>query len=258
MRTAAAIAAALAVLACRRMSPDMLLEYDGAVVLRSDFDAYVTEIETRSGPVDEGVRAGLLQTFIEERVLALEARRLGVLRPAASRAETESAVASLLASQTTTVDVSDAEIAADFEGHPAECRAPEIVTLRQILLRTESDAKDVRARLAKAPRDFDVVARARSVAPEAPQGGVMGRFERGQLPPEIESAAFSLGAGALSDVLASPLGFHVLRVDAHEAARDRSLAECGGAIRRRLFGRKADQKVREFVSGLVARAKVNS
>ena len=57
------------------------------------------------------------------------------------------------------------------------------MTLRQILVPTETEARDVRRRLQKDPKSFEALARARSKAPEAAAGGLMGTFSRGQLPP---------------------------------------------------------------------------
>jgi peptidyl-prolyl cis-trans isomerase D len=85
----------------------------------------------------------------------------------------------------------------------------------------------------------------------------MGEFKRGELPAELEAPAFALAAGETSDVVASPLGYHVLRVDERLAARPAGLPECREAARAEILRRKSDVFVREFVQGLMARAKVN-
>src|SRR5262249_28456274 len=131
------------------------------------------------------------------------------------------------------------------------------VTVRQILVSTSNEARDVRRRLAKDPKSFDVLVRTMSRAPEASAGGMMGTFAKGQLPPELETAAFALPAGGTSDVVESLRRYHGLRAEAREAAREPSLAEARGRIRAQLSRQKADQGVRQFVLGLMARAKVN-
>src|SRR4029453_5552987 len=98
------------------------------------------------------------------------------------------------------VNVDDAAVRAYFESHPGEFDAPVTVSLRQILVAPENEARDVRRRLSKDPKSFDGLARALSRGPEASQGGFMGVFSRGQLPPELEQATFGLAAGGLSDV----------------------------------------------------------
>jgi len=85
----------------------------------------------------------------------------------------------------------------------------------------------------------------------------MGTFGRGELPAELEGPAFGLAAGETSDVVHSPLGYHVLRVDERVAASQTGLPQCREAARAELLRRKSDTSVREFVQGLMARAKVN-
>jgi hypothetical protein len=49
----------------------------------------------------------------------------------------------------------------------------------------------------------------------------------------------------------------VLRVEAREAAHQESLEEAQGRIRALLSRQKSDQRIRQFVSELLAQAKVN-
>jgi parvulin-like peptidyl-prolyl isomerase len=85
----------------------------------------------------------------------------------------------------------------------------------------------------------------------------MGTFARGELPPELEAAAFALPPGGLSPIVETNLGFHVLRAEERQAAREETLDEAAPRIRARLEGQKAERNVRQFVSELMAKAKVN-
>jgi hypothetical protein len=49
----------------------------------------------------------------------------------------------------------------------------------------------------------------------------------------------------------------VLRVDARQPARGADLAECRDRIRAQITAAKSERLQREFVAGLLARAKVN-
>ena len=135
----------------------------------------------------------MLDSFIEERVLILEARARGLLKLGASPEEEQLAAQQLLseAARSRAV-VNDAEIAAYYAAHAAELAQPETVALRQILVPTENEARDVRRRLSKEAKSFEMLAQTRSRAPEASAGGLMGSFTRGQLPPELEAVAFAL------------------------------------------------------------------
>jgi hypothetical protein len=236
-----------------------LLRLGGQTLHRSEFEAYLKSLEARGGePLAPGVRDAMLQPFLEERVVVLEARERGLLKLQAGPDEEARAVRRLLADAALAgLPVTDAEVEAYYRDHGEELRVPERVTLRQILLPTSVAAQEARRRVASDPRSFDLMARRLSRGPEASAGGVMGSFSRGQLPAELEAAAFALLPSATSDVIPTPLGFHVLRVDARTPARDRPLEECRNEIRSLLTGQKSDESVRQFVRGLLARAKVN-
>ena len=116
---------------------------------------------------------------------------------------------------------------------------PETVTLRQILVGTLNEARDVKRRLARDPKAFDAIARSQSKGEEAAAGGYMGPFERGQLPAELEAAAFALPEGATSEPVETALGYHVLRVESRQQARAPTLEEARERIRDRLAREQA-------------------
>ena len=84
----------------------------------------------------------------------------------------------------------------------------------------------------------------------------MGTFAKGELPPALEQAALATAVGAFS-IVETPMGFHVLKVDARQPARDRSFEDCRAEIHDLLARQKSDQSVHELVRELLARAKVN-
>src|SRR2546425_11864404 len=63
---------------------------------RSDFDRHLAEVEARGGvPLSPEVRRGLLDAFLEERALVIEARGRGLLGEGAGREDEQKAVAAL-------------------------------------------------------------------------------------------------------------------------------------------------------------------
>jgi parvulin-like peptidyl-prolyl isomerase len=251
----------LALGACRagEAVDPVILSLDDQVVRQSEFAKHVVALEAQGGErLSPAVLPSILETYLEERVLVLEARARGLVRPDASPADEQQAVQKMLSADVLQgIDVRKAEVVAYYESHPAEFETGETVTLRQILVPTETEARDVRRRLQQDLKSFEALARARSKAPEAPAGGLMGTFSRAELPPDLETAAFALPAGGTSDVLHTSLGYHILRVDSRTAARKASLDESEGRVRGTLLRESSDQKVRQFVSELMARAKVN-
>lgn len=58
--------------------------------------------------------------------------------------------------------------------------------------------------------DFAEIAKDKSDCPSGSGGGDLGSFGRGMMVPEFEQAAFALEPGALSDVVETDFGYHVI------------------------------------------------
>jgi peptidyl-prolyl cis-trans isomerase C len=254
---AAALAAWLGLASCEGKDP-VILHLEGESVRRSDFERHLAAVEARAQePVDPSAREGLLEAFLEERALVIEARRRGLLHAAAPAPEEPLAVARLLAEAVRVPEATEDEIAAYYNAHLADLAEPETVTLRQVLVGTLNEARDVKRRLWRDPKAFDAIARSQSKGIESAAGGYMGRFERGQLPPELEAAAFAQPEGGASEPVETALGYHVLRVESRQQAREPSLEEARERIRDRLARVKREKAERAFVAEVLARAKVN-
>ena len=246
---------------CDRHPRDpVILTLGDQVVRRSDFERHVGALEAKGGaPFTPEVRRALLQPFLEERALVLEARSRGLLDASSTPDQEQAAVQRLLGTAVLGhVEISEEEVADYFRRHGAVLRVPEKVWLRQILVPTENEARDVKRRLQKDPKAFEALARTLSRSPEASTGGVMGTFARGELPPELETVAFALAPGAATDVARTSLGWHVLRVDRREPAREPTLDESRERIRSEVLRQKSDEAWRQFVRAVMARAKVNN
>ncbi|MEY9605311.1 peptidyl-prolyl cis-trans isomerase C [Bradyrhizobium japonicum] len=83
---------------------------------------------------------------------------------------------------------------------------------RQIVLRTESEARAVLKELNDG-KDFGDLAKARSIDPGASQAGDLGYFTKDQLSPEFAEVAFKLSKGQMSDPIRTEAGWHILKIE---------------------------------------------
>ena len=98
---------------------------------------------------------------------------------------------------------------------------------------------------ARAGEDFAALAKTYSQDPgTAPKGGDLGFFPRGRMVKEFEQAAFNLSAGSISDLVESQFGYHIIKAEAVEAQRVRSLEETRAEIRQELIREGASERAR--------------
>jgi hypothetical protein len=143
------------------------------------------------------------------------------------------------------VTVTDDEVSAYYQQHKGQFFLPERIKVSQILLPTEPAAVEVwEALRGGSEDDFRAMAKARSVGPEAAEGGLMGVFQKGQLPAEMEPSVFSLQEGEISPIVRSSYGFHIFRLDKKYDAEEMSLQDASASIKLDLL----DQKVKAIIA----------
>jgi peptidyl-prolyl cis-trans isomerase NIMA-interacting 1 len=79
--------------------------------------------------------------------------------------------------------------------------------------RSEAEARELAEQIdrdAKAGKDWNELAKNTDEPGSKETGGDLGVFTRGQMVPAFERAAFALPVGAISDVVQTPFGFHVI------------------------------------------------
>jgi peptidyl-prolyl cis-trans isomerase C len=153
------------------------------------------------------------------------------------------------------VAVTEEEIRAELDAHPELLQDPEQVHAAQIVVKELDQAKELRARLREGAK-FGDLARERSLSADAKDGGDLGWFPRGVMPPQFDAVAFSLGPGQISDVVSTDYGFHIFKLLERRPARKKDLAAVRGEVERRLLRAKQEQAQTEFVTQLRSRADI--
>ncbi len=135
------------------------------------------------------------------------------------------------------VEVSDAAVQQYYDANHSTYVQPEKVRARHILVRLAQDADEAaeaaaRERIEKIFEDvqqekpFDILAQQYSEdSSTAPRGGDLGFFERGQMVPAFEEAAFALQPGEISEIIRTRFGFHVIKLEERQVETSRSLDE---------------------------------
>ena len=154
------------------------------------------------------------------------------------------------------VAVSEKEIRDFYEQNPKVRQQPEMVRVRQIVTRTKEEAEQLRKRLLRG-EDFARLAREYSLGPEAKDGGDLGFFSRGTMPPAIEQSCFALWRpGMISKVVTSPYGFHIFQLVERKPVQELSLEQARPKIEKILMARKVREAETYYLRKLRERADI--
>ena len=141
-----------------------------------------------------------------------------------------------------------------FEEHRHLYRRPEQIQIRQIVVENESLARNLRSELVDGA-DFPALAADHSLAPESGAGGLLPPFARGELP-EVFDRAFSLSARGLSQVIESPYGFHIFKLESRIPQHEPEFSELREDITLELQQRRLEELRRDWLRGLRREAEI--
>lgn len=154
--------------------------------------------------------------------------------------------------------VTDDELRARYEEESPEVQLRASHIMLRLPIGADAAARDsVRAKLEGlreeivAGADFAEMARRYSQDPgTAPAGGDLGYFGRGDMVAPFEEAVLRLEPGEMSDVVQTPMGLHLIRLDER---RIQSFEAAAPAFRDRVQAQMVQEAESVFVSGLVDR-----
>jgi parvulin-like peptidyl-prolyl isomerase len=164
-------------------------------------------------------------------------------------------------------EVSDEELEKYYRDNEIRLTLPEQVRVRHILLTwkplgTRDDRAALREQMtaileqARSGSDFAELARIHSEDSTAQDGGDTDFFHRGQMVPAFEEAAFSLQPGEVSDIVETPFGLHILRLEERKEPRLLPLDEIRDQLRDHVSKEKQEQAVEQEIARLRGAAEI--
>ncbi len=146
--------------------------------------------------------------------------------------------------------------AQDYYGaHPDEFSG-DTVRISHILVQTEDEAKEIKARLLK-NEPFEELAKKLSRDPtSAPKGGDLGYLGREQMLPDFARAAYALKTNEISDVVRTPFGFHVIKLVDRKKGQPMAFDQVKGQLQRRLLDERQSQRFQAWITELEGGAKI--
>jgi parvulin-like peptidyl-prolyl isomerase len=151
-------------------------------------------------------------------------------------------------------EVDEKEALQYYETHRSSFQLNQKVRARQIVVSDGEEAIQILKRLKKG-ESFEKVALEKSLGPEKVNGGDLGYFSQGERPNEFDHV-FSMEVGAISEVIKSPYGYHIFKLEEKIEPRQIPFEEAKLGILRELGQKKGEEEYQRWLKGLKGKAKV--
>ncbi|MFH1540563.1 MAG: peptidylprolyl isomerase [Elusimicrobiota bacterium] len=144
------------------------------------------------------------------------------------------------------VVLGDSDVKNYYELHKEEFEKPTELKISHILLSTDEDVKKIIKRINNG-EDFSKLAKENSIDKiTALKGGDLGFFKRRQYVLEFEEAAFNLKRiGDISDVVKTPLGYHVIKLIDRRQLKPQKIEDIETEIKQSIQKEKLDKWINE-------------
>lgn len=215
------------------------------------------KINTKEKKVDylknEMVRRALLYQEALDRNLDKDER----IQKALEKTRQDLMVMELVKQEADKVTVSSAEIEDYYNQFKEQLKEPEERWAREIMVPTEIEAREILIELLKGV-DFTTLARQRSKAASAKDGGDLGFISQGKKFAQFDEIAFSesLDTGAISNIIRGPDGYYILKLEGKRGGKQKPLSELWDDIKRGLLFLKQQQRIEDLIGRLSQAAKI--
>jgi len=158
------------------------------------------------------------------------------------------------------IDVSSAEVEEAYKNNKDLFREPETRRVREIVTKTEEEARQILIELLQGG-DFISIAKTRSIADSAKNGGDIGYAKKGSRQDKFltfDDVVFSpaLQEGAISSVFKGPQGYYIVKIEEIKEGKQVSLSEAWDTLKALLLARKQQDALDKFYSQLSRDAKI--
>ncbi len=166
-----------------------------------------------------------------------------------------------------TAEPTEADVEAHFEAHKDEYDRADRAQAQHILITAASDSdadkaaaqsriEELRAQI-EGGTEFSELAAAHSECPSGQRaGGSLGWFSRGMMVAEFDQAVFDMEVGALSDVIESSFGYHIIKKLGHEDGGPASLDDAYDKVRDFLRHVSRGEIISAYVNDLKEKATI--
>jgi peptidyl-prolyl cis-trans isomerase SurA len=167
------------------------------------------------------------------------------------------------------IGVTDDEARKYYEAHLNEFTTPPTVTLREILVLVPGDGKtlnvaadeaaqakaeEIRKRVTSGGENFEKLAAEISDSPSKANAGLIGPLSVADISPELRKVIDAMKAGAVSEIIRTPRGYQILKLETITPTQTMTLEQARAQISERVFTDKRKAEFQKYLEKLRAQA----
>lgn len=241
----------------------VLAKVNNDVITLENFDDKVKGLESISPDIKINTlerKKNYLNDLVTQELFVQEARARGIdrkkdINEAVEEFRRGALTRQLILDETKGITVEPSEIEAFYNQYKREFAAPEEIRVREIVVSSESVAKEILIALLQGG-DFATVARERSLSASASKGGDLGFVKFGEKFDNFNKAVTLLEPGQISPVFKGPEGFYIVRVEEKKGGSIPPLNEVYDQIKAGLLQQKQGERIKGLSDRLKRDAKI--
>jgi peptidyl-prolyl cis-trans isomerase C len=245
------IALAILSMAPSAYAADTLATVNGKAIKQSIYDYIAKDATARGQKVDSQVKQAITNKLIDSELVYQEAQKLGLDKQADYLAREELSRRELLTSMylqdfVKKNPINESETKAAYEEYKKAYGDKEY-SARHILVKTESEAKDIIAQLGKGG-DFAKIAKEKSLDPGSKEkGGDLGWFSPASMVKPFSDVAINLQKGSIStNPVQTQFGWHVIKLIDTRTAQPLPYDKVKDGIQKNLQQRNLEKMMAEL------------
>jgi len=166
------------------------------------------------------------------------------------------------------IQVGDTEVREYYEANRAKYTEEETFRARHIFFKTseKAPAEDIKRTMntalmvlaeAKSGKNFEELAKSYSEDPAARKdGGALGAFKKGDMMPELEAAIVTMKPGEVSELVYTPAGFHIIKLEDRASGKMKPFESVKAEIEDTLYRKKSEERFGQWAKELRAKASI--
>jgi peptidyl-prolyl cis-trans isomerase C len=239
----------------------ILARFDGTSITDKEFNQKLVTLPKQIQSAVIRNKKEFIEDMASEHFLLKEAERRGLeksqdVQNLLEAAHKKIVVAKLIENEVDKkVKITPEEAQQYYENHKEEFMTPALFKASHILLKTEEEAKEIRAQIL-AGADFEEIARKKSIDSTAIRGGDLGFFQKGQLVPEFEDAAMKMKKGELSEVIKTQFGYHLIKLTDRMEPTLREFKAVKSLVEERMVNEKRSRLFKAFIEKIKGNKKI--